>query len=105
MAWLSSHSATNKITDDKRVDTERWSQWEWIAEGVVWYARDVTTTTYRYVGMTEAAADSCATSMRGSGYVATVRRENDANGYTVQVTEVTYGTVTTSTTTTTTTTT
>jgi hypothetical protein len=55
--------------------------------------------------MTEAAADTCAASMRGSGYVATVRRENDANGYTVQVTEVTYGTVTTSTTTTTTTTT
>ena len=98
MPWLTTHSATNKINDEKREDIERWSQWEMAAGGTVWYARAVNSTTWRYVGMTEAAADTCAAAMRSAGYIATPKRANDADGWTVEVTDLTYGTSTTSTT-------
>ena len=103
MAWLDSHSDANKIVDEDRSYTKTLVIMRYFGGTFrKTCTQEITDIEYRYVGMTYAAAVTCAAAMSGE---AQIQRENDAGAYQVLVTEITEGDYAVETTTTTTTTT
>lgn len=87
MAWLGSATAANKIEDTES------SYEESIFFGGQEWTRSITIETYRWVGMTLAAADIQAAAINNPpDLIATRKRENAAGAYMVDVTETTTGT-------------
>jgi hypothetical protein len=91
MAWFETYTDTNKIVEGKRhwedsftVDTP--------GIGPVVWTRNFTEETYRYVGMTYAAAVTAAAAIEDLPLVtATVKRTGAAGSYSVEVSEITRG--------------
>ena len=105
MAWLESYDSANKITDESTSQGESLSYTVDAETDPVTYSRTVTTAKFRYVGMTEATAETARAALDNPpDQVATLRRENDAGAYLVEVTAVTRTAWSLQTTTTTTTT-
>jgi hypothetical protein len=83
MAWLATHSATNKVDKSDR-------QWvEQIYYIGTNYTRTVTDIQYEYVGMTYAAAIVCRDAMVALNYGAVAESENNGGGWKVIVNVVT----------------
>jgi len=84
MGWLTVYNSTNKINDSKR-EYEEALHWR----GLTW-TRTITTEEYRYVGMTEATADTAFAAINNPPSVVAVKeKENAAGAYTLAVTEIT----------------
>jgi|TARA_R110000796_G_scaffold152808_3_gene269200 hypothetical protein len=91
MGWLTSHTSANKIVISEREDKEPASIAA--AGGVTGWDRTVTTTMYKYVGMTEAATDTALAALNdpANGVYAVKKREGAGGNYMLEVTTVTYG--------------
>ena len=84
MAWLTTYTSTNKIDDTESVyeETLFYGGQEW--------SRDVTVTTYRWVGMDLTTADAAAAATNDPpDIIATRKKENAAGAYMVEVTDTT----------------
>ena len=87
MAWLATYGATNKVDLTKRTDVST------IANGFtmeIW-TQTVTTEVYKYVGMTEAAAETCRATVNDpdNGVYAAAKKEGPGGNWMVDVTDVT----------------
>lgn len=88
MPWLTTYGATNKIT----IESTPWREEQTVL--LVSYTRDNLVEKYKYVGMDEATATTCAAALHnpGAGVFAAKKREGNGGNYMVEVTETTYGT-------------
>jgi hypothetical protein len=93
MPWLTNYTDANqKVQDEKRIEKEPLTYYFAATNTQVTKLRDVTILQYRYVGMTQSAAESCQTAINNPPTLtAVVRRESAAGGYCVEVTERTEG--------------
>jgi hypothetical protein len=88
MAWLTTYDDTNKIVDS---ESERQERISYFFGTPVVYSRTITDQTYRYVGMTYAAAQTCVGALASPTVLCELVRENDAGAYTVRVNSQTIG--------------
>lgn len=90
MALLEAYSDTNKVVNEQNSWTDglNWAN----ASTVTVYVRTITQSKYTYVGMTYAAAVSCAAAINNPPSVeAVVKRGSEAGSYNVEVMEITRG--------------
>ena len=88
MAWLAAYNSTaqQKIVDSEITyeDSIFWGGQNW--------TREVSVEQYRYIGMTEAAADAAIDALNNPpDLIASKKRENNAAAYMVEVSEITEG--------------
>ena len=90
MAWLTTYGAGNKVDITTRLDRADFTA---VSAGITSSYRDITIDQYNYVGMTEAAADTCQAAVNdpSNGVTATKKREGPGGNFLVAVTETTYG--------------
>jgi len=94
MPLLSAYNsdADQKIVDEERIEKESLTYYIAATNTQVTKTRDVTITQYRYVGMTQAAAESGQTTLNNPpALTAVVRRASAAGEYCIEVTERTEG--------------
>ena len=98
MGWFTDTGDAPKIYDGKKFYFEQYSMFVG-KPGDGDYeertsSRRVTETPFRIEGLTQAAADTIAAEYAddtSANYIASAERSNDAGGYRVRVTEITYG--------------
>jgi len=90
MGWLANYADANqKIIDEEMTYYESLSYAVAATETPPYFLRTVTVSKYRYVGMTYAAAVTCAAAVDNPpAIVATVHRGSDAANYYVSVIEI-----------------
>jgi len=87
MAWLATYGAGNKVDEEVRSYSEPYTN----LIGGTSLSRTVTTTKYKYVGMTAAAAATCQAALNdpGSGVLAVAKKSGAGGNWMVEVTEIT----------------
>lgn len=88
MGWLNTYGPTNKVD----VETREWQEDLTNPGGATTLSRTVTMSKYKYVGMTQATAETCQAAVNdpGNGVTAVAKKAGRGGNWNVDVTSVTF---------------
>ena len=87
MGWLTTYTAANKVDLSKRSYPDR------VRYFATAYVRTITESRYKYVGMTQAAAETAQAALNSiaTNVLAVAKKEGPGGNWMVEVTTTTYG--------------